>query len=89
MMDKELWGVFFDDQGEQTYLVAVFDDEEQAIDYAREQDQRQFASVMTEGEGDEPDWEDFEGMHYVEPVSPKLAADARDELARGLAVRVA
>ena len=34
MMDKELWGVFFDDQGDQTYLVAVFDDEEQATDYA-------------------------------------------------------
>jgi hypothetical protein len=87
-MDKEFWGVFTDYRVDETYLVSVFEDEEDAIDYAREEDQRQFEVVMEEGEGDAPEWEDFDGMHYVERVSAELAADARDQLARAVAVRV-
>jgi hypothetical protein len=93
MMSEELWGVFFEDSGRE-YLVAVFDDEDEASNDAEERDQQQFESALEMDDearevAFEPKWEDFEGMHYVEPVSPRLAADAHDMLARGIAVPVA
>ncbi len=36
----------------------------------------------------EPDRDDFEGLHFVEPISQELADDTADELAEGLVVQV-
>jgi hypothetical protein len=40
------------------------------------------------GDTPEPDWDDFEGLHFVEPLSQELADDTADELAEGLIVQV-
>ncbi len=84
------WGVLFEDSGRE-YLIAVRTDEDEAHDLARELDETSFERAMDkylEDEAEEPDWEDFDGMHYVEETSSKLADSAREELARGFAVRV-
>jgi hypothetical protein len=38
--------------------------------------------------GAEPAWADFDGMHFVEPISEELAAEAAEQLAWGHVVRV-
>lgn len=89
-MSDELYGVFFEDQGAE-YLVAVADAEEAAHEEAVHRDEEAFQMAVDafEGEGEEPSLEDFERMHYVAPVSSALAEDAREQLARGLAVKLA
>jgi hypothetical protein len=88
-MQEEVWGVLFEDSGTE-YLVAIAQGEEEAHDLAQEWDEQAFESAMEayEGQGGEPVWEDFAGGHYVAPISPELAADAEDQLARGFAVQV-
>lgn len=90
MSEDKLWGVFFEDQGGE-YLAATDESEEDATEEARRLDQLAFEKALDgfEGEGPEPTWADFDGMHYVEPVSNALAEDAREQLARGLAVKIA
>ncbi len=85
-MSEEVFGVFFRDQGRQEYLVAVEDNPDDAIEEAQRRDQLVYEQVMEEG--DVPAWEDYDGMHYVEPISPELADQASAQLERGFAVRV-
>jgi hypothetical protein len=92
-MDEKLYGaygVFFRDAEGAVYLAAVLGDEDEAIEEAMYLDQRQFESVGEEGEGegDPPAWEDFDGMHYVGPVSASVEEETRDQLARGFVARV-
>ena len=92
-MSEELWGVFFGDDSGRTYLVATTQSEEEALEHARGLDQESFErALVAYNEGDdeapEPDWDDFSGMHFVEPISEELAAEAAGQLARGFAVWV-
>jgi hypothetical protein len=90
-MEQEVYGVLFEDSGSE-YLIAVFEDEEEARGYADEQDRAAFERALEDRDDDpeaeEPAWEDCEAMYYVEPVSRELADEAREELERGMAVRV-
>ena len=90
-MEQEVYGVFFEDSGSE-YLIAVFEDEEEASRYADEQDraafERSFEDRDDDPEAGEPVWEDCEAMYHVEPLSRELADEAREELERGMAVRV-
>ena len=91
-MEQEVYGVFFEDSGSE-YLTAVFEDEEEASRYADEQDRAAFERAVEDREGDDPEagepvWEDCVAMYYVEPISRELADEAREELERGMAVRV-
>ena len=79
--------MFFRDAEGAVYLAAVLGAEDEAIEEAQRLDQRQFEHVMEEGEGDPPAWEDFDGMHYVDPVSTSVAEEARDQLARSKPLR--
>jgi hypothetical protein len=90
-MEQEVYGVLFEDSGSE-YLIAVFEDEEEARGYADEQDRAAFERAL-EGRDDDPEarepaWEDCEAMYYVEPISRELAEEAREGLERGMAVRV-
>jgi hypothetical protein len=87
-MSEEVFGVFFRDQNEAEYLVAVEGSEEDALEEAQRRDERAYQLAMEEGVALAPTWEEFDGLHYVESVSAGLAADAREQLARGFAVRV-
>lgn len=87
MSEEEVYGVFFR-SGAEEYLVATCEVEEDAVEYAGEQDQASFERDIESGEGDEPVWEDYDGMHYVAPISRKLADECQYELERGFAVRV-
>jgi hypothetical protein len=90
-MELEVYGVLFEDSGSE-YLIAVFEDEEEARGYADEQDRAEFARTLEDcgddPEAREPAREDCEAMYYVEPISRELADEAREELERGMAVRV-
>jgi hypothetical protein len=92
-MSDELYGVFFCNQGVTEYLLAVFEEEEAAIEDAGKRDEQAFDDAV-EKYADEPDeyleplWEDYDGECYVEPISRELADDASYELERGLAVAV-
>ncbi len=88
-MSEELYGVFFKASGEEC-LRAVEESEEEAEETAIYWDERTFQEVQDdyEGEGDEPEWEDYQGMHYVETIAPGLAKQAEWELSRGFVVRV-
>jgi hypothetical protein len=93
MMSKELWGVFFEDSGTE-YLVAVFETEVEATSDAVERDMVAFSEALEElhplsnEDFEEPDLADFEGIHYVEPIAPELADDARELLEGGVAMRI-
>ena len=87
-MSEDMSGVFFRDQEVEEYLVEVYEDEEEAQEAARVRDQRVFEQVMEEGEGDAPTWEDYDGMHYVEPIARTFVEEVQDQLDRGFAVRV-
>jgi len=43
---------------------------------------------MEEGEGDAPTWEDYDGMHYVEPIARSTVEEVQGQLDRGFVVRV-
>jgi hypothetical protein len=90
-MKQEVYGVLFEDSGSE-YLIAVFEDEEEASRYADEQDRAEFERALEDRDDDpeagEPVWEDCVSMYYVEPISRELAEEAREELERGMAVRV-
>ncbi len=90
-MEQEVYGAFFEDSGSE-YLTAVFEDEEEAGRYADEQDRAAFERALDDRDDDpeagEPVWEDCVAMYYVEPISRELADEAREELERGMAVRV-
>lgn len=86
-MREQLWGVLYEDSGVE-YLVAVEENEEEAIEKATRLDRRSFEKVVEEGEGEAPSWEGYDGMHYVARISPELAEEAEPHLARGLAVRI-
>ena len=51
-MEQEVYGVLFEDSGSE-YLIAVFEDEEEARGYADEQDRAEFARTL-EDYGDDP-----------------------------------
>ena len=85
MSDKRYHGVF-QDQGVWEYLVAVEYDDESAHKEASRQDELAFDKAQEDGE--QANWEDYDGMHYVEPVSTELAESASFQLERGFAVRV-
>ena len=87
-MSEDMSGVFFRAQEVEEYLVEVYEDEEEAQEAARARDQRVFEQVMEEGEGDAPAWEDYEGMHYVEPIARTIVEEVQGQLDRGLAVRI-
>ena len=87
-MSEDMSGVFFRDQEVEEYLVEVYEDEEEAQEAARARDQRVFEQVMEEGEGDAPAWEDYEGMHYVEPIARTSVEEVQGQLDRGFAVRM-
>jgi hypothetical protein len=89
MVDEQLYGVFFEDSGSE-YLVAVFDDEEEATEDARMRDEAAFEQAVSDAAEPEAEveQEDFEGMHYVESISRELADASSYELERGLTVRV-
>jgi hypothetical protein len=46
------------------------------------------AFETAQDEAEEPDWENYDGLHYVEPVSPELVESASNELELGFAVSV-
>jgi hypothetical protein len=46
-MEEELWGVFIENCGEE-YLVAVFEIEEEAFDYAVGRDERAYDDAVEE-----------------------------------------
>jgi hypothetical protein len=87
-MSEDMSGVFFRAQEVEEYLVEVYEDEEEAQEAARARDQRVFEQVMEEGEGDAPAWEDYEGMHYVEPIARTSVEEVQGQLDRGFAVRM-
>jgi hypothetical protein len=87
-MCEDMSGVFFRDQGVEEYLVEVYEDEEAAQEAAEEQDQRAFERAMEVGEGGTPTWEDYDGMHYVEPIARTVVEEVQGQLDRGLAVRI-
>jgi hypothetical protein len=87
-MSEDMSGVFFRDQGVEEYLVEVYEDEEAAQEAAEEQDQRAFERAMEVGEGGTPTWEDYDGMHYVEPIARTVVEEVQGQLDRGLAVRI-
>ena len=87
-MSEDMSGVFFRDRGVDAYLLEVYEDEEAAQEAARAQDQRAFERAMEVGEGDTPTWEDYDGMHYVEPIARTFVEEVQDQLDRGFAVRV-
>jgi hypothetical protein len=92
-MNEQMYGVFFRDQGVTEYLVAAAEDQEAAISEARGRDEVAFDEAM-EKHADAPDdfpeptEEDFDGMHYVEPISRELAEASSYELERNIAVRM-
>jgi hypothetical protein len=92
-MSDELYGVLFRDQGVKEYLVSVHESEEAAERQARRLDEEAFDDAV-EKHADEPDefaepeWEDYDGMFYVELISRELAEDAEEMLARNMAVLV-
>ena len=83
-MSEDMWGVFFLAQEVEEYLVGAYEDEEAA----QARDQQVFEQVMEEGEGDAPTWEDYEGMHYVEPIARSTVEEVQGQLDRGFVVRV-
>ena len=88
----ENWGVFFDDSGK-TYLVGIGRDETEAYDVARGLDREAFEGAVEKhhdepDEYEEPDLEDFDGMHYIEEIDEELAEAAVPQLERGFAVTV-
>lgn len=54
--------------------------EEEAREAARARDQRVFEQVMEEGEGDAPTWEDYDGMHYVEPIARTTVEEVQGQV---------
>jgi hypothetical protein len=87
---SEVLGVFFRDRGAEEYLVEAHVDEQEAQEAARARDERAFEQALEEAEqeGGEPVWEDYEGMHYVEPVDPTVVERVQEQLDHGLAVRI-
>ena len=70
-----LWGVFFTDDYGRTYLVAVHDSKDAAIERAWELD-----------EGRSLDFKyglDLPNLYRVAPISEELSADADEPLSRG------
>ena len=52
------------------YLIAAVDDEDEAIEYAEHADAGVFERAsMDSGADEDLNWEDFEGLHKVAPVS--------------------
>jgi hypothetical protein len=87
-MSEDRWGVFFRVDDVEEYLAEAYGDEEEAIEAAEARDQLAFEQAMEEGGGEIPTWEDYEGMHYVEPIARTFVEEAQDQLDRGFAVRV-
>jgi hypothetical protein len=88
-MSEDMWGVFFRAQEVEEYLVGAYEDEEEAQEAAEFSDQRAFEQAMEVAEGeDDPTWDDYEGMHYVEPIARSTVEEAQEQLDRGFAVRV-
>ncbi len=86
-MSEDMWGVFFRVDDVEEYLAEACGEEE-AIEVAEARDQRAFEQAMEEGEGEIPTWEDYEGMHYVEPIARTIVEEAQEQLDRGFAVRI-
>jgi hypothetical protein len=86
MSEEPYYGVFFQDQGVWEYLAAVEHDDERAHEEASRLDELAFEKAQEDGE--EAHWDDYNGMHYVEPISTELAEYASSMLERGFAVRV-
>jgi hypothetical protein len=87
-MSEDMWGVFFRVEDIEEYLAEAYEDEEEAIGAAEARDQRVFEREMEEGGGEIPTWEDYEGMHYVEPIARTIVDEAQEQLDRGFAVRI-
>jgi hypothetical protein len=88
-MSEDMSGVFFRAQEVEEYLVEVYEDEEEAQEAAEFSDQRAFERAMEVAEGeDDPAWDDYEGMHYVEPIARTFVEEVQDQLDRGFAARV-
>ena len=92
-MNDELYGVLFRDQGVQEYLVFADESEETAERQARRLDEVAFDDAV-EKHANEPDefaepvWEDYEGMHYIEPIARTVVEEFQGQLDRGFVVRV-
>jgi hypothetical protein len=86
MTDEYFFGVFYQDRGMQEYLVAIKDDENSAREQASRLDELTFE--MAQDEGEEPNWVAYDGLYYVEPVSPELVEFASNELELGFAVAI-
>jgi len=87
-MSEDMWGVFFRVADVEEYLAEVYEGEEEAIEAAEARDELVFEQEMEEGGGEIPAWEDYEGMHYVEPIARTFVEEAQEQLDRGFAVRV-
>jgi hypothetical protein len=91
-MTEEAWGVIFEEDGV-TYLVAIFETRQEASDEAERRDEAAHDEAMERHADDpdvhpEPKREDYEGMHEHTVVDRQTAEDAREQLERGLAVRL-
>jgi hypothetical protein len=88
-MSEELYGVFFDDSGG-TYLTEIYVNYEDAEEGAIQADEAAFEKAVDDADetGEDVADDEYEGMHYVDPVSQELADSASDQLARGFAVQV-
>ena len=76
-----------------TYLVAIFETRQEAIDEAQRRDEAAHDEAMEKHANDpdahpKPKREDYEGMHEHTVVDRQTAEDAREQLERGLAVRL-
>ena len=91
-MTEEVWGVIYEDNGV-TYLVAVFETRQEAIDEAERRDEAAHDEAMERHTDDpdahpKPEREDYESMHEHTVVDRQTAEDTRELLERGLAVRL-
>jgi hypothetical protein len=95
-MSGDMWGVFFEHQGVDTYLVEAYEDEEEAQEAARRLDEVAFDEAV-EKHANEPDefaepvWEDYEGYEgstYVDPIARTVVEDVQGQLDRGFAVKM-
>jgi hypothetical protein len=94
MTQDEYWGIFVADSRPNSaihYLTAVQPSEEEAWEHAHELDEAAFEHAVEEAYGEqkeEPDWDDYDGFHYVEPIDAALAEEAAPQLERNIAIQV-
>jgi len=91
-MSEEVYGVLLRDSGRK-YLVAVEETQEEAQETAEQFDEEAWENALVlynEGEevGSELEREDFDGLHFAEPITRELAERCAPQLQRNIAVQL-